>query len=113
MPVSSTRQSWLLPTWSNSAFAAPGPLASFSRLARRTSILYSKRDKVLDILSENLNSATRLGQDGPRCRDDIALFPESPHRMVVAADSPNTTPTSKVRINTTGGRGASGRRLRH
>ncbi|CAN5307554.1 hypothetical protein BH10PSE6_BH10PSE6_40770 [soil metagenome] len=66
----------------DSAFVAPGPLLSLNRLARRISILYSNGDKVLDILSENLNGARRLGQDGPRDRDDIVLFPEATYRML-------------------------------
>lgn len=66
----------------DSALAAPGPLSSLNRLARRISILYSNGDKVLDILSENLNGATRLGQDGPRSRDDVTLFPAATYRMV-------------------------------
>jgi len=66
----------------DSAFMAPAALTSLSRLARRISILYSNGDKVLDILSENLNGTKRLGQDGPRGRDDIALFPEATYRMV-------------------------------
>ncbi len=66
----------------DSAFATPAPLSDLGRLARRISILYSGGDRVLDVLSETLNSARRLGQDGPRGRDDIGLFPTATYRMV-------------------------------
>lgn len=66
----------------DSAFATPAPLSTLNRLARRISILYSGGDKVLDVLSETLNSARRLGQDGPRGRDDIGLFPTATYRMI-------------------------------
>jgi len=66
----------------DSVFATPAPLSALNRLARRISILYSGGDKVLDLLSETLNHATRLGQDGPVGRDDIGLFPTATYRMV-------------------------------
>lgn len=66
----------------DSAFATPAPLSELGRLARRISILYSGGDRVLDHLSETLNSARRLGQAGPPGRDDIGLFPTATYRMV-------------------------------
>lgn len=63
-------------------FEPSGRLTGLGGLARRISILYSGRDKVLDILSENLNGSRRLGQEGPRSRDDINRFPTATFRMV-------------------------------
>src|SRR5262249_20678615 len=58
-----------------------GRLSALSRLARRISIYYSHGDLVLD-LSQGLNVAQRLGQDGPDDRADPNRFPPATYRMV-------------------------------
>ena len=57
-------------------------LAPLHRLGRRITVLHNRRDQVLDILSETLNSCRRLGQDGPRNGGDAVLFPPAIHRRV-------------------------------
>ncbi len=63
-------------------FEPVGRLSALSRLARRVSILYSGRDKVLDDLSEFVNGSRRLGQEGPRSRFDLDRFPADRYSMV-------------------------------
>ena len=63
-------------------FAPFGRLSGLARLARRISIYYSRRDRVLDDLSELINGNRRLGQDGPVARTDPAHFPTTSYRMV-------------------------------
>lgn len=63
-------------------FGPFGRLSALSRLARRISILYNRGDKVLDVLSEALNGNRRLGQNGPRGRDDTGQFPPAAYRMI-------------------------------
>ncbi|TBR26608.1 MAG: alpha/beta hydrolase [Reyranella sp.] len=66
----------------NVAFTQPAPLCALRRLVKRITFLYSSRDRVLDVLSENLNNVMRLGQDGPLGRADAALFPAATYQMI-------------------------------
>jgi esterase/lipase superfamily enzyme len=61
---------------------ATNSLAPLCQIAKRISILYNRNDKVLDILSENINNRTRLGQHGPLGLNDAALFPPDVYRMI-------------------------------
>jgi esterase/lipase superfamily enzyme len=62
------------------SFNPPGRLSRLSTLARRIAIYFSRTDAVLQ-LSQTINFATRLGQEGPLHRDDAALFPAARFRM--------------------------------
>ena len=63
-------------------FTPNGRLSGLSRLSRRVSIYYSRNDLVLKDLSQVINGGKRLGQDGPRDRDNPARFPTGTYRMV-------------------------------
>lgn len=67
-------------------FSPYGRLSGLGRLARRISVYFSRRDRVLDDLSELINGTRRLGQDGPRDRADPARFPAARYRMVDCSD---------------------------
>lgn len=67
-------------------FGPAGRLSGLRRLARRISIYYSRNDEVLGDLSEIINLAKRLGQDGPRGRTDQTEFPSATYRMVDCSD---------------------------
>lgn len=67
------------------AFDQPGlaRLSGLSRLAERVAIYYSQFDQVLKV-SRGVNFAPRLGEDGPRDRNDTAAFKPAQFRMVDA-----------------------------
>jgi esterase/lipase superfamily enzyme len=59
-------------------------LSGLVHLTKRVAVYYSGRDEVLK-LSNVVNLAERLGQDGPRDRANTALFPLPPYTMFDAA----------------------------
>jgi esterase/lipase superfamily enzyme len=64
------------------SFPPPGRLSGLKLLTKRTSILFSTEDEVLD-LSETLNlGAQRMGQKGPKGRTNTTLFPPAQFRMI-------------------------------
>ena len=69
------------------AFAQPHltGLDGLSLLSSRISTYYSGNDQVLD-LSRIINGLQRLGQDGPRNRADLTLFPAATYQMFDATD---------------------------
>ena len=58
-----------------------GRLGGLARLSHRTTILFSHNDAVLHA-SAFLNLKRRLGQDGPRAREDATRFPPTRYGMV-------------------------------
>ncbi len=68
-------------------FAQPNltGLRGLSLLSSRTSIYHSHEDEVLD-LSHVLNGLRRLGQEGPKDRNDENQFPPAIYRMFDASD---------------------------
>ena len=71
------------PDIDDNAFAAgaTNSLAPLCQIAKRISVLYNRNDRVLDVLSENINHRTRLGQDGPLGLEDATLFPSDVYRL--------------------------------
>ena len=69
------------------AFAQPNltGLDGLSLLSSRISIYFSGKDEVLR-LAQVINSLQRLGQDGPKDRNDQAKFPPAVCRMFDATD---------------------------
>jgi len=66
-------------------FPSPGRLSNLHLLAKRTSVLYSRSDAVLQLsMAVNLG-AQRLGQEGPQHRTDATLFPPDLYRMIDCA----------------------------
>jgi esterase/lipase superfamily enzyme len=69
------------------AFAQPNltGLDGLSLLSSRISVYFSGKDEVLR-LAQVINGLQRLGQDGPKDRNDQAKFPPAVYRMFDATD---------------------------
>ena len=69
------------------AFAQPNltGLDGLSLLSSRISVYFSGKDEVLR-LAQIINGLQRLGQDGPKDRNDQAKFPPAVYRMFDATD---------------------------